>query len=93
MREIGVRELKAGLSAALRSVVHGERIRITRHGRAIAEIGPPVETKSIDQQVDWLIAEGRLTSAADPIDRTSPTPLRTGKSASEIVLADREAER
>lgn len=34
MYEVGVRELKASLSAMLRLVARGERVRVTVHGRA-----------------------------------------------------------
>jgi prevent-host-death family protein len=39
--EIGVLQAKTNLSALLRRAARGERIVITRHGRPLAELGPP----------------------------------------------------
>ena len=40
-----------------------------------------------------LVAEGRVSPAARPRPNRSPRPLDTGRSASAIVLAERDAER
>lgn len=41
MTSTSVSELRQNLQAFLARVAAGERIRVTSHGRAIAEIGPP----------------------------------------------------
>jgi prevent-host-death family protein len=41
-----VSELRQNLQAFLARVAAGERIRVTSHGRAIAEIGPPAADES-----------------------------------------------
>jgi antitoxin (DNA-binding transcriptional repressor) of toxin-antitoxin stability system len=40
-RSIGIRELKAHLSAAVRDAAGGAHIVVTDRGRAVAELGPP----------------------------------------------------
>jgi len=91
MREIGVRELKASLSATLRAVARGERVRVTTRGRAVADLVPP-GTLDADDWMRRLVAEGRMTPSTRP--RSAPPPhIRTDVSAAEIVLADRDAER
>jgi prevent-host-death family protein len=40
-REVGSYEAKTRLPELLRYVAQGERVTITRHGRAVAEISPP----------------------------------------------------
>jgi prevent-host-death family protein len=92
MREIGVRELKANLSSVLRRVGEGERVRITRRGRHVADLLPP-ETDPAEAQMRKLIAEGRLTPPSKSLDRNPPPPIDTGTSASELILAEREEDR
>lgn len=90
MRAIGIREFKSSLSESLSAVERGERITITRHGKPIAEVvPPPARTESAERQIERLVAQGRLTPAAKPLDSNPPTPLQTGVSASEMILAER----
>ena len=92
MREIGVAELKAKLSSVLKRVEHGERVRVTRRGRPIADIVPPAPERS--EAMKKLIAEGRVTPASRPPSEAPPaTPRKTGRSASAIILAEREEDR
>jgi len=92
MREIGVRELKANLSSVLRQVGEGERVRITRRGRYVADLLPP-ETDPAETHMRQLIAEGRVTPATGSIPKNPPPPRKTGRSASAIILAEREEDR
>ena len=39
--EMSVREARAQFATALSAAERGERVTITKHGRAIAELGPP----------------------------------------------------
>ena len=91
MREIGVRELKASLSSVLRSVGEGERVRITRRGRPVAELVPAIPEQS--EAMEKLVAEGRVTPASRPLPMNPPSPRNTGRSASAFILAEREEER
>lgn len=92
MREIGIRELKTNLSAVLHRVDEGEQIRVTRRGRAIADI-VPAGARRRDEGLRDLVAQGRVTPAARARPRRAARPLGAGRSASGIVLAERDAER
>jgi prevent-host-death family protein len=46
MIEISVKEARGNLSALLHKVEHGEEITITRHGKKIARLVPPVKGKN-----------------------------------------------
>jgi prevent-host-death family protein len=92
MLEIGVRELKAGLSRMLRKVEEGEQIKVTVRGRHVADIVPAGSPRG-SERMQRLVAEGKVTPAARPRPRYAPRPLRTGRSASAIVLAERDEER
>jgi len=58
--DIGVRELKATLSAVLRRAAAGEHITVTDRGRPVAVIGPPVGIVDLEAAV----AEGWVTPAS-----------------------------
>ena len=64
MAEIGAYEAKTHLPELLRRVEEGERIIITRHGRAVAELVPPGWSPgpSVSEAVSELrlFAAGRL---------------------------------
>ncbi len=44
MSEVSVTDLRQQLQSYLARVQRGERLRVTSHGRVIAEIAPPSET-------------------------------------------------
>jgi prevent-host-death family protein len=92
MREIGVRELKSSLSDVLSQVDGGAQIRVTRRGRPVADIVPAGASRG-GERLRALVAEGRITPAARPHPIRPPRPLETGRSASAIVLAERDDER
>ncbi len=93
MREIGVKELKAGLSEALRAAEGGEPIRVTRHGRPVAELVPPRETVSPDEQMRRLVAAGKVKPATRPLPVGQPPLYKSKRSVSDLILAEREDER
>lgn len=92
MREIGVRELKASLSGMLRRVEEGEQIKVTVRGRHVADIVPAGSRRG-NERLRALVAEGKVTPAARPHPDRTPRPLRSSRSASAIVLAERDEER
>jgi prevent-host-death family protein len=92
MREIGVRELKARLSETLRVVARGERVRVTVRGQPVADI-VPAGAVGTDDRLRALIAEGRLVPPARSKPERAPPLARTSRSASALVLAERDAER
>lgn len=87
-RSVGVRELKASLSAYLRRVRRGESLVITDRGRAVARIFPV----GMPEGIARLIADGQVTWSGRKPDLSGPTVrLRgPGPSLSDIVIQDRE---
>lgn len=90
MREIGVGELRAKLSSVLRRVERGERVRVTRRGRPVADIVP---AESAEEQRERMVAEGRITPGVRPLPKNPPPPIKTSRPASELILAEREEDR
>lgn len=92
MREIGVRELKTNLSAALDRVEAGEAIKVTRHGRPVAEIVPAGARRS-DDRLRALLADGRIAVPTRSLPSAPPRLAKATRSATEVVLAERDDER
>lgn len=92
MREIGVRELKSSLSSVLHEVEEGEQVRVTIRGRAVADI-VPAAARASEGRLRELVASGQVTPAAQPRPSRPARPEPGKRSASEIVLAERDAER
>lgn len=92
MEEIGVRDLKAGLSEVLRRVGAGETVRVTLRGQAVADI-VPVGGRRREEWLEKLIAEGRVTPSTRPLPRDAPPPVQGNQSASALILAERDSER
>ncbi|MGN6254935.1 MAG: type II toxin-antitoxin system Phd/YefM family antitoxin [Solirubrobacterales bacterium] len=91
MREIGVRELKASLSRVLHDVEEGEQVRVTVRGRPVADI-VPAAARAGETRLRELVASGRVTPAARPLPSRAPRPIPGERSATSIVLAERDAE-
>jgi prevent-host-death family protein len=91
MYEIGVRELKASLSGVLRRVSAGEHVRVTIRGRPVADIVPAGASRA-DDVLRSLIADGRVVPPARSRPARPPRLEPAERSASELVLAEREAE-
>ncbi len=92
MREIGVRELKRSLSETLRAVGRGEQVRVTLRGRPIADI-VPAGAAGGDDRLRELVAQGRIVPPAMARPERAPDLATARRSASAIVLSDRDAER
>ena len=92
MREIGVRELKQSLSETLRAVGRGEQVRVTLRGRPLADI-VPAGPSADDDRLRELVAEGRVVPPARAQPKRAPKPAKARRSASSLVLSEREAER
>lgn len=92
MHEIGIRELKASLSTVLRRVASGEFVRVTNHGRPVADIVPAGASRS-DDALRALVADGRVVPAGRARPARAPRLAHAQRSASALVLAEREAER
>lgn len=89
---MGVRELKNGLSRALRQVQEGETVEVTDHGRPIARI-----IKAWPARAQQMRMEGRLVPPeveGDLLDLWPPPPLEPGERLGSEILAElRAAER
>ena len=92
MREIGVRELKQSLSETLRAVGRGQQVRVTVRGKAVADIVPAGAAAS-DDRVRQLVAEGRVVVPSRVRPKRAPRLVKSRRSASSLVLSEREAER
>ena len=67
--EMSVREARAQFAAALAAVERGERVTITKHGVAVAELGPVPARKALDWNSleRFRKAQGWETLTADEI--------------------------
>ena len=92
MREIGVRELKLSLSETLRAVGRGEQVRVTVRGRPVADI-VPAGASAEDDRLRALVADGRLVAPTRARPTRAPRLVKGTRSASSLVLSEREAER
>lgn len=90
MREVGVRELKASLSELLQLASRGGRVRVTVHGRPVADIVP---TGADEDALGSLIDAGRLLPPSRPRPKRAPPLVPASGSASGLVLSERDAER
>lgn len=82
---VGVRELRDGLSRYLASVRDGEEITVTDHGKPVAKLVPINETSPLER----LIAEGVVTPPANRSRRKAlPDPIDAGRDVrlSELVI-------
>jgi prevent-host-death family protein len=92
MREIGVRELKLSLSQTLRAVARGQQVRVTLRGRPLADI-VPVGASVADDRLRGLVAQGRLVAPTRARPERAARLVKTNRSASALVLSEREDER
>lgn len=93
MLEVGVKELKDGLSGYLRRVARGEHVRVTSRGEPVADLIPAQPAKGDDPELLQLEAEGKITLSRLPKPERSPAPSKARRSASRYVLEEREFER
>ncbi len=82
--DVGIRELRAGLSRYVARVKEGEEITVTEHGKPVARLVPLEGERKIDR----LIREGVVIPARS---RTGwlPEPIKTKGIVSDIVLEQR----
>jgi antitoxin (DNA-binding transcriptional repressor) of toxin-antitoxin stability system len=94
MKTIGIRELKARLSQALRDVAGGEVYLVTDRGRVVAELRQPgsaLGTASPQERaLAKLTADGTLRIGESPKAFYRPSPLKAPKgTARRIIDEDR----
>jgi prevent-host-death family protein len=90
--ETGIRELKDNLSRYVRRTEAGERIVVTSHGRAVAELVPPAAGRhGRISQFDLLVASGAITPPledGDPLEGCPEIRLPPG-TATALIDSDR----
>lgn len=82
--DIGVRELRDGLSRHLASVREGHTITVTDHGRPVARIVPVNRPTKLEQ----LIAAGKVTPAVRR-KGAPPKPIETEGRVSDLIAQQR----
>ncbi len=78
--DVGIKDLRDGLSKHLDAVREGHTITVTDHGRPIARIVP----LGVPTAFERLVAEGRISPAARP-KRPSREPVEAGFTATEFI--------
>lgn len=92
MIEVGVRELRNGLTRYLRLAEKGQPVLVTRGKRPIAMLHKPDRTSASTEEeiLAALVAEGKLLPAANPGPFEPFKPLKLkGKPLSQSVIEDR----
>lgn len=82
--DVGVRELRDGLSRHLATVREGHTITVTDHGRPVARI-VPVDSLS---KLEVLIAEGKVTPTQSR-RRELPQPIKVSGTVSDLIAEQR----
>ena len=89
MTAVGIRELKANLSACLRRVRNGETLVVTDRGRQIATI-QPVQPETDTSWAWGLVKQGAATwSGQKPLAANDRVTLRGHATVSDAVIEDR----
>ena len=82
--DVGVRELRDGLSRHLAEVRSGHTLTVTDHGQPIARIVPVERLTRLEQ----LVAEGRVRPARQRKE-PAPTPAPAAGLVSDLVTDQR----
>lgn len=86
---VGVRDLKAHLSAYLREVKEGGTIVITDRGTPVGRIVP--EPRSLEARLEGLVAAGSIAWSGERLPPMAPLAKARGpKTVAELLLEDRE---
>lgn len=84
MIDVGVRELRDGLSRHLAKVRDGHTITVTDHGRPVARIVPV----GVPTKLEQLVASGKVTPASRR-KASRPTPVKARGTVSDLVEQQR----
>lgn len=84
---VGIRELKANLSAYIAKMQRGQTIVITSHGKVLGQMMPRREEDGIEARIKALVEAGViLWNGKKPVDR-KPTAVNRGNiQASDIIV-------
>lgn len=84
--EVGIRDLKNGLSQFLQRVKRGESVVVTEHGRPVARIVPI----GISRDLEQLMTDGRVSWSGRGFRPPSQVPRPTpGGPVSDYIGEDR----
>jgi prevent-host-death family protein len=84
---VGVRDLKANLSAYLKKAEKGQRIVITAHGKAVAELNPHKEEEEVEARMKALVDAGVVLWNGKKLRPVKPVTLnKNDKLASDIII-------
>lgn len=78
--DVGIRELRNGLSRHLARVKEGHTVVVTEHGKVVARIVPAGAPTRLEQ----LIAEGKVKPARQPKGEL-PEPAQAGTLVSDLI--------
>ncbi len=81
---VGVRQLRDGLSRHLAEVRSGHMITVTDHGRPIARKVPAGRLTRLEK----LVIEGKVTPAKRP-KQAAPKALKTNGTVSDLIAEQR----
>jgi len=79
MKEFNVRHVQHHLASLLEAVERGEKVRITRRGKVVAQLGPPEPDPA---QLSWPDSASRLAKLA-PL-------VKDGVPSSTLIAEDRQ---
>jgi len=86
---VGIRELKAQLSAYVQRVKAGDTVVITERGKAVGRI-VPIE-RSVEERLQDLIAAGVVEWNGQKLEPMAPVARTHGpKTVADLLLEDRE---
>jgi prevent-host-death family protein len=83
--EVGIRELRAGLSRWLDRVRAGEELIVTDRGTPVARVTPIDQPRPFDR----MVATGLVTPASSKTERRLPKPVHADGLVSELVADQR----
>jgi antitoxin (DNA-binding transcriptional repressor) of toxin-antitoxin stability system len=96
MKTIGVRELKARLSQALRDVAAGDVLLITDRGRVVAELRSPDTAGRVvspqERALARLAGDGHLRVAERPRHAYRTSPLKSPKGLAQRLIDEDRGE-
>jgi prevent-host-death family protein len=84
---VGIRELKANLSAYIAKANKGQTIVITSHGQELAQLMPRKEEEDIEARIKALVEAGVILWNGKKLKPVKPVTLnKSDKLASDIIV-------
>jgi antitoxin (DNA-binding transcriptional repressor) of toxin-antitoxin stability system len=89
MRSVGIKALNSRLSEYVRLAASGETVLVTDRDRVVAELGPPLETRS-PLLADALLADAVRSGDITPplLPATTPPPKPAAVMTFDEVMAE-----